>query len=1379
MPKNKIFFLLLFFIALKLSAQPPQLKFKHYSTNDGLSQNTVYSILQDKNDFIWIGTEDGLNRFDAYDFTIYKQENGNNYSLSNSKINALLQDKNGSLWIATANGLNRYDKKKDQFDRIKFHGGKSGELDLFVTSMLEDSRNNLWVGTLGSLSLYNRKSGNIQHFYNNQTAKFADLNKVRTIFEDRSKILWISIGNDLKRFDPVKKIFMPLPTVLENNKRLREGTVRVIKQDGKGNFWFGTELNGLFYFNPSTGEFINYLKSPINNSVAGNVIRDLFFKNDNELWIGTRDGLSILNINTRQFSTQKYDRYDPHTLSHNSVRHIIQDNSGNIWLGTFSGGLNIYSPLNNNFSNIGEQIGRNPGLNFPVVGAIVTNLDGSIWVGTEGGGLNYINRKKGIYRDNYIQGQHHSIIKSLLMDANDKLWLGTYDGLAILDINTGVLKDVDLKRANILANNQVFALAKNNKGLWIGTDGAGLTLLNNNQVIKNYLKQTDEKSISGNTIFSLLANGTGELWIGTDKGLNFLTKSGNFKHYSHSEGNFFTINHNAVSSLFKDSRGILWIGTKGGGLNVFNEKDEKFYAITVKNGLSNDIVHGIREDRLGNIWISTNKGISKIAFKNFAFPLRADMYKVMNYSIADGLQNDQFSANAVANSIDGELLFGGISGISAFYPEKILQNTHPPKVVITELLIKNKVSSRFSEDTPLSEPISETKKITLTNDQAFFTLKFTALNFINPNKNRYAYKLEGFKDNDWHYVDLQRSATFTNLDAGKYIFMVKAANNDGIWNEVPTKLEITVLPPWFKSWWAFFGYAVVFSLLLYLYYSYSLKTAALRNELILESRIRENEQELFQRKLNFFTNISHEIKTPLTLILSPLEKLLDINSGNNRLQNQLMLMKRNGEHLIRLLNQLLDFRKFESGNINLQAAEGNIVRFIREVVFTFDGYAHHLNIKISVQSSQKSIRVWFDRDKFEKIMYNLISNALKFTKSGGVIKINISETPSLSGNLNDVVITVEDNGFGIPTDNIEKIFDQFKHYSKDGNNKYGSGIGLAYTKGLVELHHGKIEVNSLEAQNDEAGFTCFKIRLPMDKHHLKPAEIISDYKDSENIEAYGLEEDDIDVQIQAEDLKPSKKFITEDTPVMLIVEDNQDVLHFLVSHFEEEFVVHQANNGAEGVNKAIALIPDIIISDVMMPEMSGTVMCGNLKKDNRTSHIPIILLTARTPLIYKIEGLDTGADDYITKPFSLKFVEARVRNLLMCRHQLRERYRREVTLQPSNLAITLPDEIFLNKVMAYIETNLTEPTLNVEDLGKEVFMSRVTLYRKIKALTNQTTIEFIRSVRLKKALQFLQTENYSVSEVGYMVGFTDTDYFRKCFKEQFGKTPKEFIRKPK
>lgn len=1355
-------------------AQPKKINFKSYTINDGLSQNAVMCLLQDRYGFIWIGTEDGLNRFDGYEFISYKHDNTDTNSISNNQINALYEDKDGKIWIATSKGLNIFDRKTEKFKKLfKFSENNDGAGD-FITSICKDKTGNIWLGSLADLKLYQPKIGKLTIFkaYKKKPNEF---NKVNFIFEDSDGLFWMSIGKDIRRFSPITKKFLPLPAVLENNKTLRTSFTRVIRKDVAGNIWIGTDNHGVFIFNKKENTLENFKNIPGNhNSIPINIVREILIPNNQEVWIGTRDGLSIYNIKQKTFKNYRNDVYDTHSLSHNSIRSILKDRVGNIWLGTYAGGINLITLSNNMFSLISEQIGDKNGISYRVVSSIINGDDQSLWIGTEGGGLNYINKDQSIYKKIKLLENSSDVsantIKSLLKDG-DRIWIGAFKGLYTYQTKTS-----KLTRLSTPENKGIYALEKTTQGIWMGTNGAGMFLRKPDGSYKVFKNDNTSQSLCGNSITRIHKNHLDHLWIGTDRGLNYYDGL-KFKQYFHNPNDEHSLSNSSILSIFIDSKQRIWIGTKGGGLNLFDAKTEKFSHLSSKNGLSNDVIQSILEDNKGNLWLSSNRGISKISFKNDKNPIQGNNFSIVNYYVEDGLQSNQFLPGACNKNSSGELFFGGINGISFFNPDKIKQNNYKPNIVFTDFYIKNKPVSVHDEKSPLFEAINETKQIKLPYDQAYITFKFAGLNYVNPNKNQYAYKLEGLtNDDDWHYVGNQKTATYTNLDAGTYTFKVKASNNDGVWNNTPRLIKIIVLPPWWETWWAYVLYTLIISLLLYFYYYYSLKTTKLKSELVYEHLIREKDQELYQRKLNFFTHISHEIKTPLTLILAPLEKLLILNEGNNRVQNQLTLMKRNGERLIRLINQLLDFRKFESGNMQLKAAQGNIVRFTREVVLAFQSYAQSLEISLKVESDKKSIQLWFDRDKFEKILYNLLSNALKFTNKKGEIIVKIREEIPEDETQNGVaIIEVIDNGIGIPTQDIPHIFDQFKYYDNEVVNANGSGIGLAFTKGLVELHHGQIAVESIEATNEKNGYTCFKIEIPLGSRHLLEHEIIADYKATEDIESYHQEYQLTHPQL-LNDTKKVKVFRKSDgeKPIMLIVEDNTDVMDFLVSHFEEKFTLHKAVNGKAGLECAINIIPDIIISDVMMPEMNGTILCNTLKNDSRTSHIPIILLTARTSLIYKIEGLDTGADDYITKPFSIHVVESRVWNLLELRQKLRERYKKEVTLQPQNIAITSPDEIFLEKVMKFIEANMAEPTLNVEELSKEVFMSRVTLYRKIKALTGLTTIEFIRSVRLKRASQLLASQNHSVAEVAYMVGFTDIDYFSKTFKEQYQITPKQY-----
>jgi ligand-binding sensor domain-containing protein len=667
--------------------------------------------------------------------------------------------------------------------------------------------------------------------------------------------LWISIGNDLKIIDIKTKKTSDLPITLAQNNGLRKGNVRVIRQSANGEIWFGTESSGLYRYNPVDNNIIHYVHDLKNgNSLPVNIVRTLFTHSAHEMWIGTRDGLSVLNTSTNTFTNYRYNPYDAKTISHNSVRNIIRDRAGNIWLGTYAGGLNFFSSGGNNFSYIGQQSGSRIGLTHRVVSSIL-NDNGALWIGTEGGGLNYIDRKKGTVKSYTINSVQQNIVKSLAKDKAGNLWIGTYDGLSYLDIKTGKIINYEISENDSKPENkQVYALVVAENGIWLGTDGRGLKFRDQQGKITSYYHNPkDKNSISGDIVLSLLKDKGNNLWVGTDHGLNYYNaQSNSFTQFVHQNNNSFSLQQNTILSLFSDSKNRLWVGTEGGGLNYYDKTTKKFYAVNINLGLSNGVIHAIREDGQGNLWVSTNKGLSKITFLNFKVPFQKEELKVMNYTVEDGLQSNQFTSGASELGENGELFFGGINGITSFFPSKIIYNTFKPKVVITDFLIKNSPITIDSENSPLKKPIGETDTLTLTYDQAFITFKFAALNFINPEKNQYTFKLQGFYDDDWHYVGNQRTATYTNLDAGTYIFHVKATNNDGVETDKVKTIRIIVLPPWWKTWWAYTLYLIVFGGLLYLFYWYSVKTSKLTHELNFQHLSHEKDQELAQRKLSFF-----------------------------------------------------------------------------------------------------------------------------------------------------------------------------------------------------------------------------------------------------------------------------------------------------------------------------------------------------------------------------------------------------------------------------------------------------------------------------------------------------------------------------------------------
>jgi len=1374
MSRSSFLSLVLLLQAGQLFAQN-SLIFKRINVDNGLAQNTAMSILQDKKGQIWIGTFEGLSKFNGIEFNTYKNDSRNPESLSNNQVFKLLEDRDANLWIGTLNGVNRYNSNTDQFIRYKLAGSKK---KFPVLDMIQDKKGIIWAGTDAGLFNYD------PHQPNTSTNTFSKTNicndKIQCLYIDRYEHLWIGTAQTLIIYDLKNGKVISTPAALKAQTKLSNVIIRSVIQDHTGNYWIATETEGLFFYNIKTQTCINYNKT---NGLLSNTVRALIEIENKEIWVGTKNGLNAINLADNHIKAYLHDPDNPTSLSQNSVRCILRDKEGSIWIGTYNGGINVVYNQSDNFHNIGLKRGKNNGLSSGIVNAMMQDNDGSLWIGTDDGGLNHIDST---FTGNHVYYQDNEQNKELLGNSikaivthedKTKLWVGTGNGLKIFDKKQRQFIDVNLiNKPTVTGLIQNYVLLNDGTGLWVGTNFNGLYYIQNNQVVKHYLPLGNPgNSIASANINCLLLDGN-NLWIGTkSSGLSCLNiRKQVFETYQFDEGKANSLTNSSVFSLFKDSKNRLWIGTDGGGINYFDIARKKFYAITESNGIRSNTIHQIAEDKRGRLWISTNKGISCIGFKQFRVPFNAGNLTIANYTVQDGLQSNEFMTGAGIKTKKQQLIFGGIMGVSIFEPDSIKTNLVKPSVIFTDFLILNKSVPFGVKNSPLAKPINETKEITLSYNQAFFSIRFAALNYINPEKNQFAFKLEGFSDNEWHNVVNQQMVTYTNLDPGTYLFKLKAANNDGIWNETPRTLKIIVLPPWYKTWYAYLGYAAIILALLYLFNQYSKKTERLKTQLEFESVSHLKDQELARKKLSFFINISHEIKTPLTLIMGPIERLAKMNEGNNKVQHQLMLMQRNSERLVKLINQLLDIRKFDSGNMQLEVAEGDAVHFLKEISLAFTGLSMSKNINLVFKKEINELRAWFDRDKLEKVIYNLLSNAIKFTPAYGTIVLMVKH--ETDENSDDLVITVEDNGCGIPPQNMSKLFKQFYHDEHDQLNVRGTGLGLAFSKELVELHYGSIKLDSRPEQGAERGFTRVEVRLPMGNTHFKNAEVIDNFKNSEDITEYLYlsAEQPVNQQFSLRKAEILKNGINERISI-LIIEDNEEVLNFIKAGFEDDFEVYTANDGLEGWNLAKEHIPDLIISDVMMPKMDGIELCRNLKSDIDTSHIPIVLLTARTPLIFKMEGLETGADDYVTKPFNFSILEARVWNLIEGRQKLRSRYQKEIMLEPQNIAISETDGLFLGKVLAFIEAHMGDETLNVEQLSDAVAMHRNTFTKKIKALTDQTAVEFIRSIKLKRASQLLSHGQLNVNEVAYSVGFSDVNHFRKCFKEQFGYTPKEHI----
>ncbi|WP_276482428.1 two-component regulator propeller domain-containing protein [Paraflavitalea pollutisoli] len=1351
-------FLLLLIACLSGHAQRSPLQFKHLGLADGLSQSSAYCLFKDRKGFIWIGTTDGLSRYDGYAFRHFKYDQANPHSIGSNETQALGEDPDGNLLVGTSVGLDLFDHRTERFEPIPVAGDEKAIR--YVKAIFTDSRGIIWVGTSRGLARYDAARKVLVPV--NPDPSNTQRVTYFSIAEDAQHKLWFAAGRKVISYDPVNNRSFPLPASLAQHPLYQQSGVYQVAIDPQQRLWLGTEREGVFCLDLASGT-LKHLSGNTPGAISNDMIRAIGFYQGNT-WIGSRNGLYVVDSSLDRIQHYQVNQYDPTALSGNSVLCFMKDNAGSMWVGTFAGGVSIVQPGNDNFRHINERAGKEGGLNYPVVSRIA-EAGHQLWIATEGGGVNVYDQLTGQFSVLHVNpASNHLVnqetIKAIQFDDRGNCWIGTLEGLFYYETSTRRMQRVPVRESDARRYDEmIYALGYQQGALWIGTKGGLFKKLPDGTMIRYRHIANDSSSIISDNINALTLDRSGGVWIGTELGLSWLPPGKDqFVNYLTEYAKVF--NKNAILYIYEDRHSNTWIGTRGGGLKVFNRQQQQFYTIDTEWGLADNIIHAVIEDRQGDLWVSLNQSIARIVVKKPTPPFSKSDIQVINYSVNNGLATNEFGPAAIRTA-SGQIMLGGMKGILSFSPEQMVINKVPPPVVITDLLIKNIPATIGGTGSPLQQSITYSEHITLTHDQAYFTLHFAALNYINPRTNQYAYQLEGLdQDTLWHLVGHQQTATYTNLSAGQYTFKVKAANNDGIWNEQYATLHITVLPPFWKTWWAYLIYTAIVAGLLYLFYYYSVKTTRLRDELTVQELSRTKDQELMQRKLAFFTNISHEIKTPLTLVLAPIEKMLGLVQGRAPETNQLQLMQRNGQRLLRLTNQLLDFRKFEAGGIPLQVAAGQLAPFIEEIVQSFEGYATQQQIALRFSATGHEGTALFDADMLEKMLYNLLSNAFKFTPAGGWIQVVLHCTHT------QATLRVEDNGAGIAPERLESIFDPFHHYNDTGRRIAGTGIGLTFTRGLVQLHRGTIAVQSRLATATQAGYTCFTISLPIGE----TAYVASQRK---TIQSTGSQEIIIDTVLpQAVVEVPNAT--GEHRPVLLIVEDNAEVNGLLCDHFAARYVIHTAPNGEAGWTIATETVPDLIISDVMMPGMSGTELCASLKQDVRTSHIPVILLTARNQLTHQIDGFGSGADDYVTKPFSLSLLDVRVHNLLQSRQLLRERYSKGLDLQPSDVAITPADETFLEKLLLFIEDHLMESDLQVEEMAKVVNMSRTTLYRKLKALTGLSAIEFIRDVRLKRGAQLLRKKEFTVNEVAYMVGFSDVDYFRKCFKQQFGKTPKEF-----
>lgn len=1315
------------------------LNFDFYSQENGLSNNQIHSILQDKRGWMWFGTSQGACRFDGYKFTVFKNDPDDSTSLKGNLVRVIYEDRKGQLWFGTENGgLNKFNREKENFSHLFYYEKSAILKDASVTSILEDNSGHLWIGTEQRLYVV-KDEKTITEVKPSNLGRFADY--FRILRADKTGRIWIGTNHGLYVFDP--KTNSAQKVVLAPGSSSNEEIWDILIDDDT--VWVGTYADGVYCVNPS-GLASRHIDIDEDNE-RSNTVRSIAKDKNGKYWIGTRGGLYTYDKIKGVTGFYYHDEREPKSLVNNSIQSIYHDLKGDVWIGTRNG-INFLVEERQNISGYKAMSGDNRYLNSSETYAFWVDSRGNIWVGTESGGINILDRSTNRFR--YLQpekGNANSLsrncIKAFLDDGNNNLWIGTFlGGLDVLNRTTNTFRHFKHNSSDpsSLSDNKVWALLKDHKNnIWIGTTVGVDRFESSASGFRHY---TD---LSEGQVNWLVEDDQHCLWIGSDI----------LVIYNPEDQSIVRVNE-STRCLLQDSKKRFWLATLNKGLAQYIKGSGIVKYYTEKNGLSNNQTQAILEDNEHFLWISTTNGLSKFDPENERFH---------NYSLKNGFQNNQFTYGAAYKMKSGELIFGGISGFNIFDPAKIKAGTFPAPIMLTDFKIFNKsVKVGNKKRDVLTQCISETEKIKLKYDQNSITLDFASFDYANSQSIQYSYILENF-DKDWTEPSLNHSANYTNLDPGEYIFRVKTVSIDHQESSSGPALKIVVLPPYWKTWWFRMLMFVVLVGVIYLFIAFLVNKEKLKNDLVLE-RLKANKlHELDMMKLKFYTNISHEIRTPLTLILGPLEKMKNNMISPSEMKGHVDVMHRNAVQLLQLINQLLDFRKMETGNLKLNLSQGDLVLFVAETVNSFEKLAEEKEIELKFNSLKKRIVTNFDSEKVGKIMNNLLSNAFKFTGKGGKITVNLSlvfdsAENDLVGNSDEkrlIEITVKDTGIGISESNLEKIFVRFFQIG-DNQSQTGTGIGLALTKELVKLHNGKLFVTSKPGKGSK-----FTVQLPYEEILVSESErSVSPVKDTPE-------------NARAEDTSPD--VISGEKKIMLLVDDNADVRYFIKTHFQDTYQVLEAANGVEGWEIALKTIPDIVISDVLMPDMDGYEFCRKIRKDERTSHIPVLLLTALGSREHEIEGLSYGADDYITKPFDLIILQTKIENILSVRQSLKQKYTSEILLQPRNVILSSPDERFLQKAIDVIEANIADPDLDIERFALEIGVSRMQLYRKLNALTEMTVKEFVRSIRLKRAAQLLVQRKLNISEVAYAVGFRDLSHFRKCFRQEFGMSASEYVDK--
>ena len=1353
--------------------------FEHFPTIDNLENKKILAIIQDQRGFLWFGTNEGLYRYNGYEFDIYQRRENDANSISDNRILSMAQDQDGRIWIGTKNGgLNTYDPEQCIFRRhLLYLPEKQIELTAEIQSIAIDTLGFVWLGTDAGLYSYNYETEKLTPISIRRVGeKQFELPPINVINFDCDNNLWIGTQNGLCLYITGSEMVYWNYHNPQDVNSISHNNIQDLKFDSDGILWIGTLGGGLDKFDTKTKIFQNFNTF---SGLSNDFVTSIFPDENSQIFVGNLDnnGINVVNIKSNEITFIPYESIE-HTHGYKSdIYYLFNDRSGILWIGT-DNGICRFLPKRKEFFQIGSEKITADSFREWKIEAICEDKAGEIWLGTKGDGLYYVD----LSRDSVIQYSHKTgdvnsissnTIHVVYIDNAGVLWVGTDLGLDKFNRSKKTFTRYYFHQSgeDPVAMNGIRAILQDHAGfLWLGMDGAGLIKFDiTSESFQKFMYPSGDKSLHvdpRNKIISISEVKNDILWIGTWNGLIKFDRGKNIflKQVFH----FYDKNNDKILAINSDDPDNLWISASGGGISKFNPVKGIIEQYTLNNGLPTNIIYSIVKDKKNNLWMSSDKGIIE-------FNISAST--INTYSIEDGLQSNSFNPGAFFGNEKGMLYFGSDNGFNAFIPEKVPRDSTIPPVIIADVFLENQsVPERIVYGATI-KPAHMTRQLNIDPGQSdIITIEFAALDYKCPEKNMFMYKLDGYNE-EWIGPTTNRSVSFHDLDYGVYTFMVRGSNNSGIWNDKAVGIRFEVLTPFWLNGWALTGYLTILVFMIYSLLRAIDNRMKLKQQLEYEHLALSRQKELDHLKSTFYTNISHDLRTPLTLIVGPLGKWLQ-KIKDEDLKNDLIMIRNNSNRMLSLIGQLFELSRIESGELKLTIQPVNIVEILKDLVISFSSMAEQKEINLSFTAAQDPIVLPIDRDKFGNIITNLVHNAFKHTPANGKISISVFiQRPIDNDNLSDqfVNIIVRDTGEGIPPEHLTKIFDRFYQVNNEHRHSgEGTGLGLALVREITELHHGTVTVNSQVNRG-----STFTLSFPMQISNSTIAvvdKLIPPLSPPESIYQHVIEPSVPCISKINDQTQSSDPDHLRDAPQLLIVDDNADIRAFLRKCLKTKYRIAEAKNGIDGLEIAARLDPDLIISDVMMPEMDGYELCRKIKTDELTSHIPVILVTARTTIEDKIGGLEMGADDYIFKPFDSLELETRVKNLIVQRKKLRERFHEEIIVQPAKITVTSADHIFLQKVISIFEKHIADQHFETQVLADEVGMSRMNLHRKIKAITGQTPGQFISTMRLKRAAQLIKDHAGNVTEVAYDVGFNSLSYFARCFKAEFGVLPSEFIK---